>query len=308
MTRTSKWTVNDIGDLTGKVAIVTGANAGLGCETTRELLRNGARCVMASRNLDKANVARQNLIAELPAAEIEVMPLDLESLASVEAFADQFHDSHDQLDLLINNAGIMMVPYGLTVDGFERQLGTNHLGHFALTGRLFPSLLATPGSRIVTVSSLAHRSGAMNFDNLMFAKGGYTRTSAYARSKLANLLFAYELQRRLEAFGSSTRSVASHPGVVATNLGDHFFERWYLAPLKPVVMFALASTAAGARPTLRAATDETLRGGEYVGPSGLGEQRGAPVVVRSNAASHNQVDAARLWELSEELTGVSFAL
>jgi NAD(P)-dependent dehydrogenase (short-subunit alcohol dehydrogenase family) len=200
----------------------------------------------------------------------------------------------------------MMVPYGLTVDGFERQFGTNHLGHFALTGRLFATLLATADSRVVTVASLAHRSGAMNFDNLMFAGGGYTPVAAYGRSKLANLLFAYELQRRLTAAGSSMVSVAAHPGVAATNLGDHFFERWYLAPLKPVMKLALASSADGARSTLRAATDPGVRGGEYFGPCGLGGQRGAPDVAQSNAASRNEADAARLWQCSEELTGVSF--
>jgi NAD(P)-dependent dehydrogenase (short-subunit alcohol dehydrogenase family) len=230
-----------------------------------------------------------------------LMALDLASLESVAAFADAFAARYDALDLLINNAGVMVPPFGRTADGFETQFGTNHLGHFALTARLLPLVKDRPGARVVTVSSIAHKSGRMDFDNLN-AEKGYRAWSAYGRSKLANLLFTYELERRLRAGGAKAVAVAAHPGWTATNLqGDGLFMR---AANRLLAMPPLA----GALPTLRAATDPDARGGDYFGPAGWFELRGAPTKVRSTPASQDPDVARRLWEVSEALTGVRFAL
>lgn len=303
----SDWSAAEIGDQSGRVAIVTGANIGLGLETTRELMRKGAHCVIASRTRSKADAGLADLEADGLAGSAEIISLDLSDLRSVTEFAAEFGKRHDRLDLLINNAGIMMVPEGKTEDGFESQLGTNHLGHFALTGLLLDRLLVTNGSRVVTVASMAHRSGKMDFDNLMFETGGYTPMGAYGRSKLANLLFAFELQRRLEAADASTISVAAHPGVAGTNLGSHMFNSWFMKPVKQVLMVALQSAAKGALPTLRAATDPSVSGGEYFGPKRFSEQRGAPVLVGSTSAANDEGDAQALWERSTQLTGVQYS-
>jgi NAD(P)-dependent dehydrogenase (short-subunit alcohol dehydrogenase family) len=303
----SDWTTADIGDQSGRIVIVTGANIGLGLETTRELMRKGAHCVIASRTKSKADAALAELEADGLSGTAEVIPLDLASLDSVKEFVAEFRTRHEQLDLLINNAGIMMVPEGETQDGFESQLGTNHLGHFGLTGLLLDQLLATEGSRVVSVASMAHRSGKMDFDNLMFENGGYTPMGAYGRSKLANLLFAFELQRRLETAGATTISVAAHPGVAGTNLGSHMFDSWFMKPVKQVLMLALQSAAKGALPTLRAATDPSVSGGEYFGPKRFSEQRGAPVLVGSTSDANSEPDAHALWDRSIELTGVDFS-
>jgi len=301
-----KWTTANIPDLTGKVAIVTGANSGLGFETSKALAQKGATTIMACRNMDKARAALAEIQAEHPNASIEIMPLDLADLASVRQFAADFLAKYDRLDLLINNAGIMMVPYGKTVDGFERQFGTNHLGHFALTGLLIDTLLATPGARVVNVSSMGHRMGEMDFDNLMYENGNYSPSGAYVRSKLANLLFTYELQRRLDAAGAQVSALAAHPGGSNTHLGDHLMGSWYAKLLSPVVTAMSQSAAMGALPTLRAATDPAARGGEYFGPSGFMGMRGYPQKVESNEKSHNMAHAKKLWEVSEQLTGVHY--
>ena len=305
----SKWTANDIPDLTGKVIIVTGGNSGIGFEAAKEFARKGAQTILACRNPAKASSALTQLQAEIPKAKAEVMQLDLSSLASVRAFADAFLAKYDQLDVLANNAGIMMVPYGTTEDGFEKQLGTNHMGHFALTGLLLERLLKTPGSRVVSISSGGHRMGNMDFDNLMFEGGQeYTPISSYGRSKLANLLFTYELQRRLDAANANTIAVAAHPGGSRTNLADHLGDTaWYWKLLMPLMPLIMQSPAMGAMPTIRAAVGSDVKGGDYYGPGGMGEMRGAPVKVKSNDASHNAEDARRLWEASEKLTGVTFA-
>ncbi len=294
-----------MGDLTGKVAVVTGANTGLGYETARQLAAHGAHVVIASRNADKAAAAKASLTEAVAGASLEVITVDLADLSSVEAFATEFADTHDRLDLLINNAGIMMVSKGVTADGFERQLGTNHLGHFALTCQLMAVLSATPGARVVTVSSLAHRSGTMDFDNLMYDRG-YRAPAAYGRSKLANLLFAFELQRRCISAELDIMSVAAHPGVSSTDLGNHLMSNLFLQPLKVLAKVALQDAAAGAQPTLRAATDPTAKGGEYFGPAGMSEIRGRATRVTATAAARNERTAARLWEVSEELTGISY--
>lgn len=301
------WTTADTPDLTGKVIVVTGANSGIGYEAAKEFARNGAQTILACRNLMKAQEALNSIQAEIPKAPAGIMQLDLASLASIHQFADTFKQKYDRLDVLVNNAGIMMVPYGLTADGFERQFGTNHLGHFALTGLLMEMLLNTAGSRVVNISSGGHRMGNMDFDNLMFKDGeGYSRASAYGRSKLANLLFTYELQRRYEANGARAIAVAAHPGGSNTNLSRYLEDLWYVRLAMPIMKRMLQSAAMGALPTLRAAVDPHVQGGEYYGPDGLMEQRGYPVLVQSSNAAHNLSDAKKLWQVSEALTGVVF--
>ena len=301
------WTTADMPDRSGKVIIVTGANSGIGYEAAKEFARKGAQIILACRNLDKAQAALDAMVAEMPEAKAEIMQLDLASLASVHHFADAFAAQYDRLDVLVNNAGIMMVPYGATEDGFERQLGTDHLGHFALTGLLLDLILATPGARVVNISSNGHRMGAMDFDNLMYVGGeGYSPMSAYGRSKLANLLFTYELQRRFEAIGADAMALAAHPGGSDTDLGAHLYDNWYVKPLAPLLGRMMQSAAMGALPTIRAATDPGAKGGDYYGPKGFMELAGYPILVESNDASHNLADARQLWAVSEELTGVRY--
>ncbi len=307
---TNKWTVNDIPDLTGKVIIVTGANSGIGLEAAKAFAQKGAQTILACRSMDRAQPALSEIQVEIPNAPAEIMQLDLASLASVHQFVDEFKGKYDRLDVLVNNAGIMMVPYGTTEDGFERQMGTNHLGHFALTGLLIDLLLKTPHSRVVNVSSNGHTSGFMDFDNLLFADGqDYSPMAAYGRSKLANLLFTYELQRRYETTGADAIAVAAHPGSSSTNLANHFGERNFaMGLLLKVGLFISQSAAMGALPTIRAAVAPEVQGGDYYGPSGFMELRGYPVKVESNGASHNMADAQKLWEVSEELTSVNYDL
>ncbi len=305
--RDDVWTTADMPDLTGKVIIVTGANSGIGFAAAKEFARKGANTILACRSMDKAQAALDDILAEVPNAPAEIMPLDLESLASVRQFAAAFKAKYERLDVLVNNAGIMMVPYGITKDGFERQFGTNHLGHFALTGLLFDLLVNTPGSRVVNVSSTGHRMGSMDFDNLNYEAGkDYSPMGAYGRSKLANLLFTYELQRRFDQLGSNALALAAHPGISQTNLAAHMIDRWYFKPLMPLMSLMLQSAAMGALPTMRAAVDPTVIGGQYFGPGGPRERGGYPVVVESSEASHNETDARRLWQVSEQLTGVQF--
>ncbi len=302
----NNWTVDNIPDLTGKVVIVTGANSGIGFETAKEFARKGAQTILACRSMDKAQVALDQIRAEIPNAPTEIMQLDLASLDSIHQFTAAFLAKYDRLDLLVNNAGIMMVPYGKTEDGFERQFGTNHLGHFALTGLLLDTILATPGARVVNVSSAAHQWGGMDFDDLMFENKAYSSTGAYGQSKLSNLLFTYELQRRFEAAGADAMAVAAHPGSTNTNLQDEIGSRWYIRPFVPLFRLMMQDAHMGALPTIRAAVDPNVKGGQYYGPGGFMEQRGYPVVVESNEASHNTADARRLWDVSERLTDVLF--
>lgn len=306
-TAADHWTTANMPDLTGKVIIVTGANSGIGFEAAKEFAWKGAHTILACRSMDKAQAALAALQAEIPQAKAEIMQLDLASLASVRQFAEAFKANYDQLDVLVNNAGIMMVPYGRTADGFERQFGTNHLGHFALTGLLFDLLLNTPGARVVNVSSGGHRFGEMDFDNLMFEnQDEYTPMKAYGRSKLANLLFTYELQRRFEALGADAEALAAHPGISDTHLADHLLNRWFAPLIRPLFALMVQSAAMGALPTIRAAVDPQAEGGDYYGPDGPREQRGYPVKVTSNEASYNITNAQKLWQVSEQLTGVWF--
>jgi NAD(P)-dependent dehydrogenase (short-subunit alcohol dehydrogenase family) len=298
------WTTSDIPDLTGKVIIVTGANSGIGYEAAKEFARKGAQTILACRSVDKAQRALGQIRAEVPNATIEIMQLDLASQKSIHAFAETFKSKFDRLDVLVNNAGVMMTSYGKTEDGFERQFGTNHLGHFALTGLLIDLLKNTPNSRVVNVSSNGHRQGYMDFDNLMFENGkGYSRMDAYGRTKLANLFFTYELQRRFNSAGMNSIATAAHPGLTNTALADHLLG---VKLLRPILGRLIQNSAMGALPTLRAAIDPTAKGGQYFGPGGPGETSGYPIVVQSNRASHNESDARQLWEISEKLTGVKF--
>jgi NAD(P)-dependent dehydrogenase (short-subunit alcohol dehydrogenase family) len=284
--------------------VVTGANSGLGLATARELARAGARVVLACRNLDKGEAARRDVEAAAAGAPPELEQLDLSSLDSVRAFAERFQGG---LDLLINNAGVMAPPRSRTADGFELQFGTNHLGHFALTGLLIGSMEGREDARVVTLSSTAHRTGRISFDNL----GGerhYFRWRAYGQSKLANLLFALELERRLSAAGSTIKSMAAHPGYAATNLqfaAPPLLDRLVMRVGNAVIA---QSEDMGALPTLYAATEPGLPGGTFAGPDGLAEQRGHPKPVAPNGAARNEEVARRLWEVSEEMTGVRFEL
>jgi NAD(P)-dependent dehydrogenase (short-subunit alcohol dehydrogenase family) len=299
----AKWTAADIPDQTGRVAIITGANTGLGYETAAALADHGARVVLAVRNLDKGKDAAARITANSPHADVALQELDLTSLDSVRAAADQLRSAHDRIDLLINNAGVMWTPKSTTQDGFELQFGTNHLGHFAFTGLLLDRLLPVAGSRIVTVSSMGHRiRAAIHFDDLQWERG-YSRVGAYGQAKLANLLFTYELQRRLAPRGT-TIAVAAHPGGSRTELTRNLPA--LLARVTPVIEPLFQGADMGALPTLRAATDPGVLGGQYYGPDGFGEQRGYPKVVASSEKSHDADVQRRLWAVSEELTGVVY--
>ena len=294
------WTSEDVPGQQGRLAVVTGANTGLGFETAQVLAARGASVVLAVRDIEKGKRAAARIAGTAPGANVMVQPLDLTSLDSIRAAADQLRAKHPRIDLLINNGGVMFTPKQTTHDGFELQFGTNHLGHFALTGLLLDQLLAEPGSRVVTVSSIAHRIQArINFDDLQ-GERSYSRVAAYGQSKLANLLFTYELQRRLSG-AHTTIAVAAHPGLAATELTRN-------TPPIATFFYALVSQTAamGALPTLRAATDPGVLGGQYYGPGGFFGARGYPRLAHSSRQSHDTAIQRRLWTVSEELTGVTF--
>jgi NAD(P)-dependent dehydrogenase (short-subunit alcohol dehydrogenase family) len=290
-----KWTAADLPSFAGRTVVVTGANSGLGLVTSRELARAGAHVVLAVRDVAKGEQAAQTI-----SGSTEVRALDLSDLASIEAFAGAWQG---ELDVLVNNAGVMATPQRRTKDGFELQIGTNHLGHFALTNRLLPQIT----DRVVTVSSTAHRTGKINLDDLNFEHGGYGRWTAYGQSKLANLLFTLELQRRLEVAGSAVRALAVHPGYAATNLQGHTGSGLQHRIMSVTNRLLAQSDAMGALPTLYAASQD-VPGGGYIGPGGFQEQRGHPAPATRSAAAQNTDTARRLWELSEQLTGVAFPL
>ena len=300
----AKWTAADIPNQTDRVAVITGANTGLGYETALALADHGAHVVLAVRNLDKGKDAAARITAQSPHADVALQELDLTSLESIRAAAQQLRSDHDRVDLLINNAGVMWTPKSTTKDGFELQFGTNHLGHFAFTGLLLDRLLPVAGSRVVTVSSIGHRIRAdIHFDDLQWERS-YNRVSAYGQAKLANLLFTYELQRRLASHGT-TIAAAAHPGGSNTELTRNLPP--LLGRVFSVVEPLVAQDAAiGALPSLRAATDPGVVGGQYYGPDGFGEMRGYPKVVASSAKSHDVERQRRLWAVSEELTGVVY--
>src|SRR5271166_1816432 len=304
-----RWSSDQIPDQSGRTAIVTGANSGLGLATARELARHGAQVVLACRNTSKGAAAVETIAAAVPGARLALAELDLGELASVEAFADGFRagSEHDGLDLLINNAGVMAPPRHETADGFELQLGTNHLGHFALTARLIGSMEGRTDARVVTLSSNAHKMGRIDFEDLQ-SERGYKRWGAYGQSKLANLMFALELDRRLRASDSTVKSLAAHPGYAATNLQSAAAPAADRIVMRFTNLIMAQSADMGALPTLYAATEPGLEGGTYIGPDGIGEFRGHPRIVSPSGAARDEQQAARLWTLSEELTGVRFQL
>ncbi len=302
-----KWTAADIPDQSGRTAVVTGANSGLGLATARELARHGAHVVLACRSEERGARALEQVREAAPSADVELGALDLGDLASVRAFAERYRSEHDGLDVLINNAGIMAVPKATTADGFESQIGTNHLGHFALTGLLLPALLARPQGRVVTVSSVAHWIGRVKLDDLN-SERRYQRWLAYGQSKLANLVFTLELQRRAAAAGLELRAIAVHPGYADTNLQTagktSLFDRIY-APIGNRLVAQSADQ--GAWPSLYAATMPDVPSGAFIGPDGIGETRGHPRFVRARRGADDPDTGRRLWELSEQLTGVTYA-
>jgi protochlorophyllide reductase len=295
------WTTTDIPSLDGRLAIVTGANSGLGFMIADELAATGATVILACRNTIKANDAAQRITKRSKGAQVEVLALDLSDLSSVQAAANTFLRSNRPLDLLINNAGLMALDESTTHDGFETQFGVNHLGHFALTHDLLTALTNTAGSRIVTMSSMGHRMGHMYFDDLMFTKR-YDRWKPYFQSKLANLLFTAELQRRLISSGAKTIALSAHPGASNTDLGTE--GKGLTNKAMKIVPFVSQTAARGAHPALRAATDPTAQGGQFYGPRWIA--RGAAVVETPSKRARSETDAKRLWEISQQLTHRQF--
>ncbi len=301
----AKWTNDNIPDLSGKVIIVTGGNSGLGYESVKAFAEKGAEVILASRSLEKGEAAK----AEIgnTKGKIRVTPLDLQDLASIKQFAACFAENYQRLDVLLNNAGIMTTPYFLTKDGLEGQIGVNHFGHFALTAQLMGLIAKTPKSRVVNVSSMAHKAGKLNFDNLLFEDGkDYTPAKSYAQSKLANLLFTYELQRFFEAKGFDSIAVAAHPGLSQTNLVKHLENKFIYRLFSPALNILVQPADIGALPQIRASVDSAVKGAEYYGPMGFKEIGGHPVPVKSTRASRSKEDARKLWDVSEKLTGTTF--
>ena len=297
---TSKWTSENIPDQKGKIAIVTGSTSGLGKEAARVLALKNARVIMAVRNTAKGEEVAQEIKTGATHADLEVMELDLGSLKSVKAFSNAFMKKYERLDILINNAGVMMCPFSKTEDGFEIQMGTNHLGHFALTGLLMPVLKKTADSRVVATSSIAHRNGNIDFSDINWESRTYKTGKAYGDSKIANLYFTYELANKLSSDGNNPLVTAAHPGWTATELQRHS------GIFKFLNNFFAQDLSMGTLPTLRAATDPEASQGDYFGPARMMEMRGHPVKVNSNPLSQNKENAATLWELSEQMTGVKY--
>lgn len=305
----TKWTFNNIPGLSGKTIIVTGGNSGLGYESVKAFALKGAEVILACRTIEKGEKARAEIMKLNPKGSIDVMKIDLADLSSVKNFAEAFKQKYSKLDVLLNNAGIMGSLVAKTKDGFEAQLGTNHLGHFALTGLLLERIKSTPNSRVVNVASLAHRQGVIDFDDLMYEHGRpYKEFKAYGQSKLANLLFTYELQRYFEKNNINSIAVAAHPGGSNTRLANHLESNWFLKRIvSPLARGAMMSAAKGALSQIRASVDPRVEGGDYYGAKGLfGEMYGYPELVRSIPSSHNLDDAKKLWEVSEKLTGVKY--
>lgn len=296
----SKWNGTNIPNQEGKVVIITGATSGLGKEATKVLSGKNATVIMAVRNTKKGETVAQEIKKSFPNATIDVRKLELNSLKSIDAFAKSVTANYDRLDILINNAGVMACPFSKTEDGFEIQMGVNHLGHFALTGHLMPLLKKTKSARIVATSSLAHRQGDINFEDINWEKRDYATGKAYGDSKIANLYFAYELARKFKGDSNAPMVTVAHPGWTSTDLQRHSL---FFRVLNPVFSQNVEN---GTLPTLRAAIDDTAQSGDYFGPSGFMEAKGAPVVVKSNSLSHDEAKAKLLWKVSEEMTGVRY--
>ena len=303
----NKWTTKDISSQAGKLAIVTGANSGIGYHTALELARVGAHVILACRNPLKAEEARAKIAAAVPQAAVEVAQVDTANLDSIRAFAESFVATGRKLDLLINNAGVMGFPQRTpTAQGFEGQFGTNHLGHFALTGELMPALLKTPHSRVVTVASIAHKGGRMRFEDPNWEKA-YDPRKAYQQSKLANLMFGLELDRRLKRANADVASIIAHPGVAVTSIVSNGMGSGVQAKIANTMIQLFAqSDARGAWPTLYAATSPDAKSGHYYGPDGIAEIKGLPVEVQPKPHAQDPVAAARLWHISEQMTGVEY--
>ncbi|WP_150255858.1 oxidoreductase [Nocardiopsis deserti] len=304
-----RWTADQIPDQSGRIVVITGANTGLGLEAARVLAGRGASVVLACRDARKASAAAKQISAVVPRAEIETLGLDLASLDSVRGAAQRLRENHSRIDLLINNAGLMIPPLGRTKEGFEQQFGVNHLGHFALTGLVLDRVLAAKDSRIVTVSSSGHRQGTIDFDDLQWRNRKYNAMGAYAQSKLANLMFTYHLQRQLRAAGSETLSVAGHPGISRTDLYQYapgFMKVMVTPRLRLINSWFAHPVDAATLPILLAATDPKVSGAQYYGPSGVGEFTGPPKLTDSSDISYDEAQQKRLWEASERLTGVVY--
>ena len=306
MSKSEKWTTSDIPDQSGRVAVITGSNTGLGLETARALAGRGAKVVLAVRNVEKGEAARASIVSDHASADVSLQAIDLGSLESISSAVSDLRNGHDHIDLLINNAGVMYTEWQTTSDGFEFQMGVNHLGHFALTRGLIDRMVDVEGSRVVNVSSVGHRIKSRLDPETMMSEVKYDRVSAYGRSKLANLLFTYELQRRLEAAGSKTAALVAHPGVSSTELARN--SPGFIRTMEKFTAPLLQSASMGALPTLRAATDPAAKGGTYYGPRGILEFRGHPKVVSSSKRSHDTALQQNLWLRSEELTGEPFEL
>jgi len=295
-----KWGIQNIPEQKDKTIIITGATSGLGKEATRVLAMKNATVIMAVRNTQKAEIVASEIRKEYANVKIDIRSLDLSSLDSISSFAKGVLEDYKNLDILINNAGIMMCPYSKTKNGFETQMGTNHLGPFALTGLLMPLLMSTKNARIVSTSSVAHNQGDIDFTDINWEKRKYNTNKAYSDSKLANLYFSYELKRRLENVENPPLVVTAHPGGTKTDLARHsgIFNVFMNLLFLPVVKGVLS--------TLRAATDVNAKSGDYYGPGGFMQVRGFPELVQSNKMSHNLTNAKHLWDLSEQLTGVQY--
>ena len=288
----------------GKYAIVTGANDGLGYETSRYFASQGINVVMACRNLNKANIAKESILKEFPTSSLSILQIDLKDLNSVREFVNNYKASFGQLDILVNNAGIMIPPFELTKDGFESQIGVNYLSHFLLTSLLIDLLNNSNAGRVISLSSIAHKAGKINLDNIN-SKGNYNKVAAYSQSKLACLMFCFELNRKLKQQGSSVKSIAAHPGVSATNLFQHL-PKWFHF-ISPILAPLFSHSPRNAvMPVIKAALDENLKGGDYIGPTGFNEMKGKPGFAKSTAYSNNSDIAQQLWVLSETMTEITF--
>ena len=303
----SKWNYDDVKDLNGKVIIVTGGNSGLGYESVKYYASKGAEVILASRSSERGIKAASEIKKEHPGAKIDVMVLNLGSLKSVKQFAASFGEKYNRLDILLNNAGIMFAEYGSTEDGFEQHMGVNHFGHFALTGRLLGIIKNTPDARIVNISSMGHRGGSVDYDKMVYAEGGSNDNyDAYGSSKLANLLFTYELQRKVDSAGLDIKVFGAHPGGAMTNLVRRIEHHWWFRLMTPVFHLMANSPFAGALPGIRASLDPEAQGGQYYGPDGFQEFRGKPVVVQSSPLSKDKRIAKEFFEKSEELTTITY--
>ena len=302
-----KWNLENVKDLKGKNIIVTGANTGLGFETAQALAKKGANVIMACRSQKRAQEAKDKILSKYPEAKIDIILLDLGNLSKVKKFVDDYKAKYKTLDILINNAGVMTTPYMKTDDGFEFQNGVNHLGHFALVAQLFDLLKSTKDSRLVIVSSIAHKRGEINLDNYMFEnEKEYTPMKSYSQSKLSNLLFMYELNRRVKEKNVNVKVMAAHPGVSRTELTRHMLNPIVAKLMLPLFWIFTQSAKRGAQPQIRAAVDSNVNSGEYYGPSGFNEMKGRAVLVKAEPKAHHEKHAKELWDLSEKLTSVKF--